>query len=73
MALASELGVDTGPLPDKLEPSELGTMQLAALLPVGPLDKQRLLGSVGACERLEALDHTIDETLELIELRLAGS
>ena len=73
MALASEMGVDTGPLPEQIEPSELGTMQLAALLPVGPLDKQRLLGSVGACERLEALDHTIDEALELIELQLGGA
>lgn len=70
MALASELGVDTGKLPERIEPSELGTMQLAALLPVGSHDKQLLLGAPGCCERLAAIDRAIDETVELIELKL---
>ena len=70
MALASELGVDTGPLPDRIEASELGTMQLSALLPVGPLDKQRLLGSVGCCDRLTALEVAIDDATSMIELKL---
>ncbi len=70
MALASEMGIDTGPLPEHIDPCALGTMQLAALLPVGPLDKQRLLGTEGSAGRLEAIDQTIDEALELIELRL---
>lgn len=70
MALASEMGIDTGPLPERLEPCPLGTMQLAALLPVGPLDKQRLLGVESCTERLAAIDQTIDEALELIELKL---
>ncbi|MEM9562215.1 MAG: LON peptidase substrate-binding domain-containing protein [Actinomycetota bacterium] len=70
MALASEMGVDTGPLPDRIEPSCLGTMQLAALLPVGSLDKQRLLGAECGADRLELLERTIDDALELIELEL---
>lgn len=70
MALASEMGVDTGPLPDRIEPCGLGTMQLAALLPVGHHDKQRLLGVASCTERLDTIDHMIDEALELIELKL---
>ncbi len=70
MALASEMGIDTGPLPDSITPCGLGTMQLAALLPVGPHDKQRLLGVAGCTERLDTIDHMIDEALELIELKL---
>lgn len=70
IALASELGVDAGQIPDRIEPSGLGTMQLSALLPVGTLDKHRLLGAPGACERLAAIDRAIDETVELIEFKL---
>lgn len=70
LALASEMGINTGQLPDRIEPCGLGTMQLAALLPVGPLDKQRLLGADGSCERLDVLDRTIDEALEVIEFKL---
>lgn len=73
LALASEMGVNTGPLPDGLEATGLGTMQLAALLPVGPHDKQRLLGADCCVERLDAIDRTIDEVVELIELQLGGS
>lgn len=70
LALASELGVDAGKIPDRIEPTGLGTMQLAALLPVGTLDKYRLLGAPGACERLTAIDRAVDETVELIEFKL---
>lgn len=71
LALASELGLDIGRYPDRIEPSPTGTMQLASLLPVGPLDKQCLLGTPGAAERLTAIDRIIDETIEMIELKLA--
>lgn len=70
LALASELGLDTGGLPEALEPTELGTLQLSALLPAGPLDKQRLLGVPGSSGRLDLLDEMIDEMVEVIELRL---
>jgi Lon protease-like protein len=73
MALASEAGVDVGAMRDALEHGSLGTMQMAAMLPVGSFDKQNLLGVDGPTERLSAIETTIDDTLELIELRLSGN
>lgn len=70
VALASEAGFDTGPLPQALEPGELGTMQMAAMLPIALLDKQKLLGIGGSCERLRAVEAAVDDTVELIELQL---
>lgn len=70
VALASEAGFDTGPLPDVLEPGEIGTMQMAAMLPVPTLDKQHLLGIPGSCQRLRAVEAAVDDTVELIELKL---
>ena len=72
LALASEAGVDVGQLPSEFDRSSLGTMQMSALLPVGSFDKQKLLGAPGPAERLASLETAIDETLELIELRLQG-
>ncbi|MGI9594936.1 MAG: LON peptidase substrate-binding domain-containing protein [Acidimicrobiales bacterium] len=72
MALASEAGVDTGPMPDSLEGGELGTMQMAAMLPVGTFDKQNLLGAPDAPARLASLETAIEQTLELVELQLRG-
>jgi Lon protease-like protein len=71
LALASEAGVDTGPELPNLEPGDIGTMQLSALLPAGPLDKHRLLGIPGAAERLQAVETLIDDLVELIELNLS--
>lgn len=73
MALASEAGVDVGPVPSSFDKGELGTMQMAAMLPVGPFDKQKLLGTAGCVDRLAAVESSIDDTVELIELRLSGN
>jgi Lon protease-like protein len=73
MALASEAGVDVGPVPSALDEGGLGILQMAAMLPVGPFDKQKLLGTAGSADRLQAVETSIDETLELIELRLTGN
>lgn len=70
MALASEAGVDVGGVPDAFDGAELATMQMSALLPVGPFDKQRLLAAGGTQERMSRLDQAIDETLELINVKL---
>lgn len=71
MALASEAGVNIGPFPDAIDDINLGCMQMAALTPVGPHDKQALLGAPGPRHRLALLDEMIDETVDLIEARLA--
>ncbi len=72
MALASESGVDIGPLPETLDSGELGTMQMAAMLPIATFDKQKLLGAADSTMRLRSVETIIEETLELIELRLRG-
>lgn len=72
MALVSEAGVDVGEVPEGLEPGELGTMQMAAMLPIETFDKQKLLGAPDSVARLAAIEASIDDTLELVELRLRG-
>ncbi len=72
MALTSEAGFDIGPMPEALESGDLGTMQMAAMLPIGPFDKQQLLGMADSVGRLAAIDDVIDTTMELIDLRLQG-
>lgn len=72
MALASEAGYNVGPIPDKLAASELGTMQMAAMLPIGPFQKQELLGAADAEARLISVESSIEETLTHVELRLRG-
>ena len=70
VALASEAGFDTGLLPESLDPGEIGTMQMAAMLPVPMLDKHHLLGIPGSSERLVAVEVAVDDMLELIDLKL---
>jgi Lon protease-like protein len=73
MALAAESGIDVGPLPDSFEGDfGLGSMQMAALAPLGAHDKQRLLGAPTTAERIELLAAMLDDALELIRLRLTG-
>lgn len=73
VALASEAGVNIGEIPgDFTSDLSAATMQMSAILPVGPFDKQRLLGAGSAPERLQLLDSLIVETLEIIDLQLRG-
>ena len=73
MALAAESGIDVGPVPDSFEGDHaLGSMQMSALAPLGPLDKQRLLGVPTTSERLDLLATMLDDALELIHHRLSG-
>lgn len=73
MALASESGVNVGPLPADLADVELGCMQMAALSPLSTFDKQALLRADGPAERLPLLDSLLDDALTLIRLRLTES
>lgn len=73
VALASEAGVDIGEVPEDFSDNlSTATMQMSAMLPVGPFDKQRLLGADSASDRLRILDSLIVETLEIIDLQLRG-
>jgi Lon protease-like protein len=73
MALASESGVNVGPLPADVADVELGCMQIAALSPLPTIDKQALLAAPGPADRLPMLDRLLDEALALILLRLTES
>lgn len=70
MALASESGLNVGPVPEALDDPELGSLQMSALAPVATMDKQALLGAPGTAERIRLLDQSLDDALELIHLRL---
>jgi uncharacterized protein len=70
MALASESGINVGPLPVELADVELGCLQMAALSPLATIDKQALLGTPGPTQRLPLLERFLDDALTLIQLRL---
>lgn len=71
LALASEAGDDAAPATIELAPDPLlAGYQAAAVAPIGPLDRQRLLAAASSDERLEALARLLDEEIEVLELRL---
>lgn len=45
--------------------------RLAALAPLGPADRHRLLGSPGAAERLRTLDSVLDDVEAMLKFRLS--
>lgn len=71
-ALASELGADVGghdlSLPDG---PRTALWRLCSLVPLGELDRQRLLEPPGDPERAELLGDLLDEVAEELTLRLA--
>ena len=71
LALKAELGEGAAPATIELtdEPG-LGSHQLCALAPFGPLDQQRLLSSPGAAGRLEEVGRMLDEEAGFLEQRL---
>lgn len=74
LALATEAG-DAAP-PATIELTEdpvLAGYQAAAVAPIGPLDRQRLLCAETPEHRLEQLDELLVEAIEVLELRLAGA
>ena len=50
----------------------LGTFQLAACGPIGPLDRQRLLAATRAGDRLALLDGYLTDIEEVVAYRMAG-
>ena len=73
LALAAEAG-DHGP-PATVELSEdpvLAGYQASAVAPIGPHDRQRLLLASSPDERLAALGEMLEESIEVLRMRLAG-
>lgn len=71
LALASELGEATAPSTVELgEDPEVGSFHVAALAPLGPLDKQALLSAPSAADRLALAGERLDDLVELLTLRI---
>lgn len=72
MAMAVELG-DLAPS-DDTEISDdplVATYHLAALAPIGPADRLRLLSAEGPAERLDVLDEILDDVDAMLKFRLS--
>jgi Lon protease-like protein len=69
-ALASELGVSGSVDVELSEDPWLATFQAAVLCPLGALDRQRVLRTRSAVERLALVEELLDEQALLLEGRL---
>lgn len=74
LALAAELGdVEVDPT-DPLDVSDdplVATYHLAALAPIGPADRYRLLAAPGPAARLDVLDEVLDDVEAMLRFRLS--
>jgi Lon protease-like protein len=73
LAMAAEMGEDvvdaTAPIDDD---AVLASYEMSALAPLGPLDRQSLLGAETVDARLELLGRLLDEEQSVLARRLAG-
>jgi uncharacterized protein len=73
LALSAELGEPVAPATtDVDEDPVLATYQLAALAPLGPMDRLALLRAADPDARAALLGRLLDEAIEVAEARLAG-
>ena len=73
LALAAELGEAGAPLDVELaEDPAVATFQVAALAPIGPADRQAVLATDTADERVVLLSQLLEEGSELLRARLGG-
>ena len=73
LALAAELGIDAGEATrDFGDEPTLGTFEIAAVTPLGVLDRQRVLSCASAAERCTLLYELLSELIELLSFRLGG-
>jgi Lon protease-like protein len=73
LALAAELD-ETGVDPDDVEISPdplVATYHLAALAPIGPADRFKLLAAEGPAARLDLLDGILDDVEAMLKFRLS--
>lgn len=71
LGLAAELG--EAPVAATIELAAdpgLGSFQAAAVAPVGPVDRQRVLATVGVEARLAVLDEVLRDAADLLDARL---
>lgn len=73
LALAARARVAAGELGESVaDDPRLGTYEVAAALPIGPLDRQRVLATEGAAARVALLGELIADARLLIEATLDG-
>jgi uncharacterized protein len=73
LALATEVGEPAAPATIELSGDPvLASHQAAAVAPLGPLDRQRLLAAAGAEDRCTVLIELLDEHVAVLEARLGG-
>ncbi len=73
LALAGELGEAGAPIEVELDQDPaLATFQMAALAPLGPADRQTVLATDGADQRVALLAEMLGEATELLRARLGG-
>jgi hypothetical protein len=73
LALLAELGEPAAPVHVELAPERfVAAWQLAAISPLGPLDRQGLLAIDAPAERLTRLAELVDEECAVLAHRLAG-
>ena len=70
LGLASEAGINVGTVPEMIDDPELGSHQASVIAPVGPHDKQRLLGVPVRPSRLALLAELLGDAEELLALQL---
>lgn len=71
LALVSELGLPAAPSTVELaDDPATGSFQLAALAPLGPLDKLALLRAPSAAARIDGVHQALVELSEVLQLRL---
>ncbi len=73
LALAAELGEAPASLDVELAPDPvLASFQIGALAPLGPIDRQSVLATATADERVELLHGLLTDVMELLQARLGG-
>ena len=72
LALASEAGLRVAPLTVEVGHDDRGLWGLAALLPLGAFDRQRLLEAAAVRERCARIDEALIDLETVLRHRLAG-
>ena len=72
LALASEAGLRVPPLPPDVDGVDEGVWALAAVVPIGPFDRQRLLAADSVGLRCARIDDALTDLEVVLRHRLTG-